>query len=190
MSSVEEIIKALLNIDEADEQLKEAFYLVRDIPYSTVNSSTIENALIDNRANCQVKAKLLSLIFNKLGYDTRTLVSRYRLKDYPEEVKYIPGQIDYHYVVQVYLNKDWVTVDATYDKPLEKLGFKVNDWNGKTSTHLTEKAIEQKIEGFEDEKFDEQYQDFINKINRAFKDFPEGTTLYVIKFNEWLISAR
>ena len=86
MDKLDAFIKSLKEIGETDKQLQKAFYFVRDIPYSTIDSHGIADAIESNRADCYAKSQLLKDIFEQLGYKSRILVMQYRLRDYPDEV--------------------------------------------------------------------------------------------------------
>lgn len=190
MEKLNNFITELREFDEADKQLQAAFYFVRDIPYSTINSHSMRDAVESNQADCHAKSQLLGHLFKTLGYETRTLIMQYRLRDYPEEVRFIPDQLDYHYVPQILLNDEWLSVDATYDSPLASIGFVVNDWDSKTATPLTEIPITQKVEGQPDDNFDKTYSLFQASLNDAYAKHADEITSYRIKFNEWLMTAR
>lgn len=172
------------------ERRQTAFNLVRDIPYGTIGAHEPKLALKNQTADCYAKSQILSQLLAHLGYETRILIMQYRLKNKPEEVMYIPGQLDYHYALQLKLNDHWVTIDATYDPPLAKLGFIVNNWNGNHSTPLTESPLSQKIYGQPDVRFDAAFQSFQQTLEAAYLAHLDKINLYQIKFNEWLESAR
>lgn len=190
MEKLNNFVAELKKCSEAVERRQAAFCFVRDIPYATLGSHSIEDAIDRNRANCRAKTQLLKFLFEEVGYEMQILVMQYRLKDYPSEVKFIPKQLDYHYVPQILLQGKWISVDATYDPPLAALGFVVNEWDGRRSTPIAEKALSQKIEGQPDVTFDRGRQEFEAALNKAYQQYQDKIKSYQVKFNEWLLSAR
>ena len=190
MSKFDDAIAYIRKYSEADEQRRAAFYFVRNIPYSTIDSHSVEDAIENNRADCYAKANLLEILFQSIGYKTRLLIARYRLKDFPPEVRFIPGQIDYHYAVQVHLMQNWITVDATYDPALASIGFVINDWDGLTGTPLSEIAISQKIVTEQNPNFDRESKAFGSALKEAYKKYENEITNYRIAFNRELDQAR
>lgn len=190
MEKLDRLFEGLKDIHDPAKKRAEAFYFVRNIPYGTIGSHSINDALQYGIANCHAKSELLKLIFTKLGYDTRTIVLQYVLKDYPLEVRFIPGQIDYHYVAQVYLHEEWVSVDVTYDPPLKALGFLVNEWDGNTSTSIAEKSLVQKVEGQPDARFDKDRQESDVLLRNAYRKHADDISKYQTKFNDWLAQSR
>ena len=87
------------------EKRIEIFENVRDIPYS-LNIWNPEDVEKEQKGNCHAK----SLYLRKLS-----VTFSYKLRNFPGEVKYIPHQVDYRYALQIYLDKQWVTIDPTYD---------------------------------------------------------------------------
>ena len=86
MSKYDYIITQLKKYNEPDEQRQAAFYFARNIPYSTINSHSVEDAINKNRADCYAKAKLLEILFQATGNKTRLIIVRYRLKEFPPGV--------------------------------------------------------------------------------------------------------
>ena len=190
MKKLDSFIAGLYKYDEADQQRQAAFYFVRNIPYSTVNSHTIRDAIESKHADCHAKCELLKYLFKAIGYETQSIIMLYRLRNFPLEVQYIPNQLDYHYVPQILLNNVWVSVDATYDPPLASLGFIVNEWDGSTSTAFAEKSLGQKAEYEINSDFDKKRAEFETSLKGAYLLHADQIISYQIKFNEWLMSAR
>lgn len=93
------------------------FEYVRDIPYSLTvwHPEDIESK---RKGNCHAKSLYLRKLLEKEEYKIRNVSFPYKLRDFPDEVKYIPHQIDYHHALQIFLDHHWVTIDPTYDKVL------------------------------------------------------------------------
>ena len=85
---------------------------------------------------------------------------------------------------------NWITVDATYDPALASIGFVINDWDGLTSTLLSETAISQKIETEQNPNFDRARKAFELALQDANKKHQYEIDNYRIEFNRWLNEAR
>ncbi len=88
-------------------------------------------------------------MYDEIGLQTKDMLTLHRFNDLvwfpidsyplvqiPTEVKEIlnKGPIyDFHNFIKILINGKWINVDATFDKPLKKYGFIINEnWNGKT----------------------------------------------------------
>jgi len=165
------------------------FTYVRDIQYS-LSFWKIDDVLKNKKGNCYWKSRLLAELLKLDGYSIRFCLARYKLANYPEEVKYIPNQIDYHHFIEVKVNWKWITVDPTYDKWLCSSNFIVNEWDWINPTELSVKPIDLKIWKKANKDFDIEYNIFNQEIDKAIVDFPIETNLYSKKFEEYLIKIR
>ncbi|MEI6478160.1 MAG: transglutaminase-like domain-containing protein [bacterium] len=186
----DELVLTFKKIKDPVEQRKAIFDFVRDIPYSTVTPLTTVGVINERKGSCLTKTMLLAELFGELGYKTRHVTLRYRLPDFPKEVSVIPGQIDYHHALQVLIEGRWILVDATYDSPLEKLGFTVNDWDGVHDTNLAHVPLAIKNEGIENADFDREFAEWEQEIEKAERLHPKEFEEYSDKFNEILEEAR
>ena len=130
------------------------------------------------------------MLFNKLGYETRSLVVKYKLKDLPEEVKFIPDQIDYHHALQIRIGKAWRIIDATYDSKLKGQGFRVNIWDGISATQLAEEPLKIKTGNEKNQEFEDEFRGFIKRLKIAMKEHEREIKNYTKKFNQILESYR
>ena len=184
MHSVDDILTKFSHILDPLKKRIAVFEYVRNIPYASLDSYG------PDKANCFAKSRLLSELLQHLGYKTRFLTIRYQLPSFPEEVRYIPGQIDYHHAIEALIDDSWITVDPTYDPPLEKLGFKVSGWDGIHSTALAVEALSVKREHEQNPMFDKEFTEFESAINEACKLYPSRLKTYSKKFNKILEEAR
>jgi transglutaminase-like putative cysteine protease len=112
------------------------FYFVRDeIPLAFVNPSTTASETLKNRrGNCFTKATLQMALLRSLKIPARFRILKFRGNDPNEWKGILPSLIVprmpeefFHYFVEVYINREWVMADATFDKALLP---KIEDWNG------------------------------------------------------------
>jgi hypothetical protein len=190
VQKLELIVGKIKRETNATLQRKSVFYFIRDIPYATNNAHEMMDPINLNKADCHAKSQLMKYMFKKLGYEVRILVAQYKLKDYPLEVRFIPDQIDYHYYVELLIDDEWVTLDATYDVPIARLGFVVNEWDGKTNTNVAEVVLSKKIEGVSNTVFDQARLDYKNRLATALATHKDEIETYQLTFNRWLSDAR
>ena len=120
------------------------FEKVRDIPYF------IEKSLLDprqhpteilttNRGSCSPKHYLLGLMYERIGLDARYISQKFSWNDatllnlFPDDLKKFASKfpVIQHFNLEVFIENEWVLVDATFDLELKKLGFKINEkWDG------------------------------------------------------------
>ena len=111
---------------------------VRDIPYGDIGSRDPLEVYHNNQGTCSGKHELLKLLYHELGIKTRDMIAMHRFKDmpvqYPSHIQDLLQSadiIDPHNFFQIERNGKWISVDITWDKPLKKLGFIVNEeWDG------------------------------------------------------------
>jgi hypothetical protein len=118
------------------------FEHIRDIPYSlavpmTDPISAPEQLLKLGRGYCGPKHYLLAAMYRKLGLDVVYATFPFLWNDpdihFPSGLRKLAIQqpIAYHLACRVRINERWVLVDATWDRPLAKAGFPVNEhWDG------------------------------------------------------------
>jgi hypothetical protein len=129
------------------EQRVSIFSHIRDIPYAIVpewrgaDSDVIRLMVSENRGWCGPKHTLLMWMFEQLGTVVEPLYIPFRWQEQPVEYphllkKYLPYLSDtLHLCCRAYLNEKWQVIDATWDPPLKRVGFPVNDpWDGLSGT--------------------------------------------------------
>lgn len=122
------------------------FEHIRDFPYSLAMPmndpmTAPEQLLRFGRGYCGPKHFLLSEMYRNLGLDVRYVTVAFLWND--PDIQYPPGLRElavwlptaHHLACRVWINNRWVLVDATWDLPLGKAGFPVNDhWDGHADT--------------------------------------------------------
>jgi hypothetical protein len=122
------------------------FEHIRDIPYSlsvtmTDPSLAPEQLLRDGKGHCGPKHYLLAVMYRKLGYDTVFVTFPFLWNDpdlqYPPELRELAASLPVarHLACRVRIDNRWVLTDATWDLPLKRAGFPVNEhWDGRADT--------------------------------------------------------
>ena len=93
----------------------------------------------------------------------------------------------YHIACKAYINKRWILVDATWDPPLKRVDFPVNeDWDGVSDTVNAVKPLEEIVNETENERMNylktktEWYGEKEKSLNNEFYG----------EFNYWLEEVR
>lgn len=123
------------------------FERIRDIPYAIVpeisNADRFPEILSIGRGSCTPKHLLLADMFGKLGITVLLLIYPFRWSeveiDFPPDIRKIVDSLppDHHMASQAEIAGRLVTVDATVDPALARLGLPVNTgWDGFSDTVL------------------------------------------------------
>ena len=128
------------------ESMISIFSHIRDIPYSLVVPATIakspqEEILLAGTGSCAAKHYLLADMFRHLDLNVVYATFPFLWNDpdinYPPELRKLAATLPvaHHLACRVQIGSSWVLVDATWDLPLAKAGFPVNEhWDGHAET--------------------------------------------------------
>ena len=133
------------------------FEHIRDIPYSlsvpiTDSITSPEQLLIAGKGSCGPKHYLLAEMFRKLNLSVVYATIAFSWRD--PDLSYPPGlrklawklPVAYHLACRVQAGCRWILVDATWDPPLAKAGFPVNDpWDGYSETRCAVKPLKLQV---------------------------------------------
>ncbi|HNX91562.1 MAG TPA: transglutaminase domain-containing protein, partial [Candidatus Omnitrophota bacterium] len=152
-----------------------------------------QKMLETNKGGCQPKHNLLALYFKKLGIPVKYVTYEFKWDDpsfkYPPDLdemkKVVPNA--YHLAIKAKIENRWTLVDATWDKPLAKLGFPVNFvWDGMSDT---KNAIHH-ISALSHETQEERYAYEMERRGLIAEEVRVVYSDFINKFNKWIISAR
>jgi hypothetical protein len=126
----------------------DVFQEIRDIPYmlypELMNSwKGALNMLKRNCGSCSPKHFLMARILKKMNIEARLVTFPFLWQAqeiaFPEKLQgFLPElPISYHVACRVRIEDKWVDADATFDPPLKKGGFVVNDWDGENNTQIS-----------------------------------------------------
>lgn len=128
------LVREILEKWAPDGSLEKIFEKVRDIPYGVIGTRDPEQVYLRNIGTCSGKHFLFFELAAALGFNVRHFVCshsfrRSQVKLPPHLLKMLDEKdiIDYHNFVKVLVNGRWMTVDVTWDLPLKKYGFPVNE---------------------------------------------------------------
>ncbi len=187
---INEILKTVSAIRDPREKRVSIFNFVRDIPYYVGGEQNYQYVLAKGHGDCKGKADLLAVLFNELGYATRPVIVRYKLRNLPAEAQYIPDQIDYHHTLEVFIENHWVLTDATYDSPLGSGGYIINRWDGESNTRFCEKPLRIKRGHKNNASFDDEFRAFSEKLNTACERYAKEIKQYTMKYNTMIKKTR
>ena len=129
------------------------FEHIRDIPYSLVVPpidliTAPEQILALGRGYCGPKHYLLAEMYQRLGVEVVYAIFPFLWDDpdllYPPELRQLATglPVAYHLACRFRVQNRWVLVDATWDKPLARAGFPVNEhWDGRADTLCAVKPL-------------------------------------------------
>ncbi|NMB80131.1 MAG: transglutaminase domain-containing protein, partial [Methanomicrobiales archaeon] len=129
------------------------FEHIRDIPYSLMvpapeGAPAGERLLAAGRGSCGAKHYLLTEMFRRLGvevvYATFPFLWNNPDLHYPADLRELSRHLPvaYHLACRARINHRWILVDATWDLPLGRAGFPVNEhWDGQSDTLCAVKPL-------------------------------------------------
>ena len=139
------------------DALISVFEHIRDIPYSlavpmTDPDTAPEQFLSLGKGYCGPKHYLLAEMCRRLGYEVVYATFPFLWNDpdllYPQELRQLATSLPvaHHLACRVRINDHWVLVDATWDLPLKRAGFPVNEyWDGQADTLCAVKTLQSAV---------------------------------------------
>ena len=180
MNIVDEKFKEWTNNLTSLQARINVFNRIRDIPYAVVpeimDYKGYTNILKTGKGSCSPKHFLLCEMYRRLGLPVLYVVYPHRW----DEIAEIMGEyslrlkemalalpVSRHLACKIEIDDRLVLVDATFDLPLQKAGFKVNaDWDGISDTILPITPC-----GDEEWYYPSEARLMKTEINRQFRDF-------------------
>lgn len=129
------------------------FEHIRNIPYALnvppdPAPTGPERLLAHGRGSCGPKHHLLAVLFGRLGLEVVFVTFPFLWNDpdlrYPPALRQLAAAVPVsrHLACRVLIDTRWVLVDATWDLPLKRAGFPVNeDWDGRSDTICAVKPL-------------------------------------------------
>lgn len=123
------------------ERIVFLFELVREIPYGNIGKRSLSAVLEQKKGSCSGKHLLLGNLYELLGLKVKYMMGKTNLRDlnriFPSELRLAEDVIDFHNYLKICPESNWLTVDATFDSALAKLGLPVNkEWQGDKDCRL------------------------------------------------------
>jgi hypothetical protein len=203
------------------------FEHIRDIPYSlsvpmTDPDTVPQQILTLDKGYCSPKHYLLAAMYRKLDLDVVYATFPFLWNDpdlqYPPELRMLAAgmPVAYHLACRVRIGARWVLVDVTWDRPLAKAGFPVNEnWDGFADTKCAVKPLRSAVrtafcstvtnvpshEGSEGEFHplngeqdhgdeDDHVRYYHEKTGMRTREEIERITRFYPEFEAWVVSLR
>ena len=131
-----EAVKRGLHKPGEEIDVKQAFFLVRDMPYTRASSRVSETIIHEWRGTCSGKHYLLKKLFAELGYRSRliacTTVNHIDPKSVSGKLRKLLEQsngrfVDVHNYLVLELPEGEMIVDATWPLATKEMGLVVNE---------------------------------------------------------------
>lgn len=182
-----ELIGEILAKWAPDGSLARVFERVRDIPYGVIGTRDPEQVYLKNTGTCSGKHFLFFELAAALGFEVKHFMCSHSFRDFPVKLpphlsKMLEEKdiLDYHNFVKVRVDGRRLTVDLTWDLPLKKYGFPVNEnLDGKVSG-----ASIGTWETSDPEKFKEDHIASMSKMER------ERRKLFLQGLSDWVSGLR
>jgi len=178
------------------------FNRVRDIPYAVISELKNPyagplNILKMNKGSCSPKHFLLGELYENMGIRTRYFSYPIYWKDLIDMGIELPSELltmarnyrilDYHLCLKIQIDRKWILVDATWDQPLKKVGFPVNEnWDGLNDTKLAVNSIEEVM----NEDAEGRYRYVLEKEKEYTDKYKEKRDEFYRTFNNWMMKVR
>ncbi len=185
------------NLDPNQCRIK-IFEQIRDIPYGLIPGLIDPEKgpvgiLAHNRGSCSPKHFLLGIMYEKLHipikYATYPFYWNDPAIDYTIALRQMAEQmpLEYHVACKVFINQKWILLDATWDQPLKRAGFPVNEtWDGMSDTLNAVRPL--------DEIVHKDVQERIEYVREKTAHFTDTENLlrlnFYYEFNKWLEDVR
>lgn len=174
------------------------FERIRNIPYAIIPELRDPlrgpaGIVTLNKGSCQPKHYLLAQCLKRLDVPVRYATYPFRWSEsdvrYPDELKAMLPQlpVGYHLAVKAHIDGRWILVDATWDMPLEAVGFPVNgSWDGSSDTRNAVTPIEEILHGSADDRVRYEAERRARQTERE----KELYAIFIEKLNRWLNDVR
>ena len=174
------------------------FNQIRDIPYAVIPEINNpvdgpEGLLKRMKGSCGPKHFLLGRMFEMLRIPTQYVTYPFSWNvtsvAYPPELRKLAEDvpIGYHLACKARIENQWVVVDATWDRPLARVGFPVNEsWDGVSDTRLAVEPLDEII----NENAQERMRFVQARKSSWTTDDHARTDHFTTALNKWLEDVR
>lgn len=171
---------------------------IKEIPYGIIAVKEQEQKgaveiLEKNIGSCTPKHLLLGMLFEHLNIPVHYVSFKFNWNDprinYPNHLKIQVENLpyDYHFACKALLNGKWILIDATWDSPLKKMGYPVNEnWNGISDTANAVIPMDEVIHANANERIK-----FLQMVKSAHsREQKELEEKWYLSLNDWFKASR
>ena len=171
---------------------------IRDIPYAVIPeiSNPVDGPqglLKGMKGSCTPKHFLLARMFEMLQipikYVTYPFSWNAESVAYPPELRKLAEvvPVDYHLACEARIENKWAVVDATWDRPLARVGFPINEsWDGVSDAKLAVESLDEIVHQSVQERVN-----FVQARKSSWTDDDNARTdRFVSALNNWLENVR
>lgn len=171
---------------------------IRDIPYAIIpelrDPKTGPSGMINmNKGSCVPKHFLMAAMMSELGLPVKYVTYLFDWNDpkinFPTALRKVAKSmpITAHLATKINIDGKWTLVDATYDLPLKKAGFTVNEsWDGVSDTLNAVTPSEEIVHDSLQERLafaGKRVSEYTDKERSAYAEFAK-------RLNPWLEELR
>lgn len=175
------------------------FQQIRDIPFLMTGIVDPENGPVEllnqNRGSCSPKHFLLGALYQKLSIPVKYASFHFMWSDldvdYPEKLRKLADRLPVmlHLALKAYISGKWVLLDVTWDLPLKRAGFPVNeDWDGFSNTLNAVTPLEEIIHETIQERL--EYLDYIQSGTPHTEEQNKLIDKFHNELNHWVEEVR
>lgn len=186
------------NVDPEERKIQ-IFEHIRDIPYVITGITDPENGPVEllrrNEGTCSPKHFLLGAMYQKLDISVKYASYPFRWGDlgvdYPGKLRKLVNNLPVmpHIALKAYINGTWVLLDATWDPPLKKVGFPVNEnWDGISDMLNAVPLLEEVIHEDIQDRLD--YLDYFDSKIPYTEEQDKLVEEFCSELNDWLAKVR
>lgn len=185
------------NID-IENTVISVYKTIRDVPFEVnLANQNLNQQLLHlikrKKSSCSGKHYFLGLIYETLGihveYITCSFYWHELSVEYPAFIKKLAEKmpLTYHLAIRIHIDNSKFLLDATWDSPLEKVGFPINKMGDNLiDTKVAVKLIGESIV----HKSALKREDYINKAFKKEQEISNSVTKFYTALNWWLEDIR
>jgi transglutaminase-like putative cysteine protease len=174
------------------------FSRIRDMPYEIIAElrdpyEGPAKTIKAGRGSCIPKHFLLGAMFELLDTPVQFVTYTFYWDDpdiaFPRDLRELAKRapLEYHLAIKAHIDRRWVLVDATWDLPLKKAGYPVNEsWDGISDTINAVKPLQEIVHASAVER-----DDYTSRIKGAFtEEETAAMEAFFAALNSWCRQLR
>lgn len=192
ISEYQKIINSWAKNQSFNDTVITLFEKVRDIPYGDIGSRDPLQVYKQQKGTCSGKHALLKNLYLTLKIPVKDGIIMHSFNElsvvFSENIQQLLKEstiMDPHNFIKIKRNNTWITLDATWDIGLKKVGFPVNEnWNGFENLAI---SVAKGGEIYDTENATKLKQQLISEMPEKEQ---ESRKLFLKKLTNWLEISR